>query len=73
MRHKNNLASYNNLSDILKALNTNDHCDSVWVGKNYTKGQLIRDLGEVKEAIQTYEQTRWVKHQLEMFDKLGED
>ena len=36
-------ASYDNLEDIINALD-GPHVDGVWVGKNYSKRNLIDDL-----------------------------
>lgn len=39
--------SYSSLQEIISALKCNDFPDMTWVGKDYTKGQLIADLEEV--------------------------
>lgn len=41
---KRNHNSYSTITEIIEALNCNDHTASTWVGKDYTKKQLIEDL-----------------------------
>lgn len=41
-------ASYSNLSDIITELDS-EHADLVWVGKNYSKRDLINDLKQINK------------------------
>lgn len=41
------LSSYSSLEAIIEALECNPHSSSVWVGKNYSKAQLIEDLKKI--------------------------
>lgn len=43
------LVSYDSLKDIIKALDCNPHSSQVWVGKNYSKAQLIEDLKQIQD------------------------
>ena len=43
-----NKASYSSLTEIINALQCNEHSECTWVGKDYSKAQLIEDLTEVK-------------------------
>lgn len=42
-------SSYDTLPAIIKALSCNDHASLTWVGKNYSKAQLIEDLKSIQK------------------------
>ena len=41
--------SYNTLEEIIEVLSKNPNGESVWVGKNYSKADLIQDLKALNE------------------------
>lgn len=45
-----NTATYNNLNDIINALNVNNFSELTWVGKDYSKAQLITDLKRIQTS-----------------------
>lgn len=50
MTNDNNV-QYTTLEEIIKALSTNPHANMVWVGRNYSKADLIRDLTAINENL----------------------
>lgn len=51
MRQNN---SYNTLEEIIEALSKNPHSENVWVGKNYSKADLIEDLKQISVNNQSW-------------------
>ena len=51
MRQNN---SYNTLEEIIEALSKNPHSKNVWVGKNYSKADLIEDLKQISVNNQSW-------------------
>lgn len=45
-----NIATYNNLNDIINALSVNKFSEFTWVGKDYSKAQLIEDLKKIQAS-----------------------
>jgi len=43
-------ATYSNLDDIINALNVNKFSEFTWVGKDYSKAQLIEDLKKIQAS-----------------------
>ena len=40
----------NSVEEILSILNQGDYPEMAWVGRNYSKADLIRDLNKLKEG-----------------------
>ena len=45
--------SYSSLGEIINALSKHPHANSVWVGENYSKADLIEDLKLLRFKFQT--------------------
>jgi hypothetical protein len=49
MRNNN---SYSSLEEIIVAISGNEHASLVWVGKNYSKQDLIDDLERIQQDME---------------------